>query len=104
MSQSYEPLSGQTVDRQKPAARPAPALWERIALWVSYGAALLYTYCDISAYQGGTAALAAFALILTVGTELVCRKQKRSWESFSVKMMAALWMRNRELLGLFWEM
>lgn len=82
MSQSYEPLSGQTVDRQKPAARPAPALWERIALWVSYGAALLYTYCDISAYQGGTAALAAFALILTVGTELVCRKQKRSWESY----------------------
>ena len=30
--------------------------------------------------------------------------KKRSWESFSVKMMAVLWMRNRELLGLFWEM
>ena len=78
MSQSYEPLSGQTVDRQKPAARPAPALWERIALWVSYGAALLYTYCDISAYQGGTAALAGAVIILTgiVGSllgETVCK-------------------------------
>lgn len=30
--------------------------------------------------------------------------KKRSWESFSVKMMAVLWMPNRELLGLFWEM
>lgn len=82
MNQSYEPLPGQTMDNQPPASRPTPAPWERIALWVSYGAAFLYTYCDISAYQGGVVFLVVFALILTVCTELAYRKQQRSWESY----------------------
>ncbi len=81
MSQTYEPLPAQTAETPVPRTKPVYATWERIALAISYVAALLYTYCNISAYQGGTAWLTAFAMILTVGTELAYRKQKRNWES-----------------------
>lgn len=88
MSQIHEQQAKLEDDRQT-SARPVPARWERIALLVSYAGALLYTYCDISAYQSGTLCLAAFALAFTISTELAYARQRRSWES--VLWLGCLW-------------
>ena len=88
MSQIHEQQAKLEDDRQT-SARPVSARWELIALLVSYAGALLYTYCDISAYQSGTLCLAAFALAFTISTELAYARQRRSWES--VLWLGCLW-------------